>query len=204
MATVAIHNNVSSNIAFEARILTLQGQHLTVRASLIGGRTTNVPLPQGVTIEMLAESPEVKAEAQKASPNYTIVGNADLSVVGGLADYEILRAQQSPPVDATIQLGSVQRAGKLTRVRFIAPVPTAAGESYAITEILKNGTNIKPVTLTLVHPASRAAYVETDIDVSHSNLVFADGDFIAITVDYTAGGGSTLTSIVTELRFSQS
>lgn len=198
MSTVSIKNNTSSNIAFEARVLTLQGQHATVRASLLAGSTTAVALPNGVTPEMLGESPEVKAEQSKATPNWSIVGVSS-DVVGGLSDYETLRRFQSAAASATISLGCVGRNSKLTKVRVSGITASGAGESYTVSDLLVNGVSVGlPVAQQCVLPENTSAFTDVSVGLSGSWTQVNEGDFISAVVTYVAGAAS-LTEMAVEV-----
>lgn len=202
MSTVSIKNNTSNNIAFEARVLTLQGQHSTVRASLLAGSTTDVPLPNGITPEMLAESPEVKSEQSKASPNWSIVGVSS-DAVGGLSDYETLRRFQPGPASATISLGCVGRNSKLTKIRVSSTGPSGAGESYTVTDLLVNGVSVSlPVAQQCVLPQNTLAYTDVSSTLSGSWTQVKEGDFISAVISYVAGA-ATLAEMSVEVTASK-
>ena len=195
MSTVSIKNNTSNNIAFEARILTMQGQHVTVRASLLAGSTTPVALPIGVTSEMLAASPEVQAEQAKPSPNWSIVAVSSADAVGGLSDYDVFRVVQAAPASATIPLGCANRDMKLTALRLASPGPSGAGESYTISQLLVNGVNVLPVPEQCVLPAAHLAFSPVKQAI---NLQVKEGDFLSAVTTYVAGAG-TLTAMSVEV-----
>jgi hypothetical protein len=184
---VSVKNNTSYPLSFEATIAPK-----VVRASIAAGATASVPLPIGVTAEDLATSPEVKAENAKVSPNFSVTSPPQTGLVGNLTDVEILRASQA--VAATVaapglQLGMVNRGGQLYKLRVISPVASAAGESWVITQLRKNGTNVLAANLTLA--ASTAARTVVEVDLTSLGLTAADGDVFDCLVTYTAGGGPT-------------
>jgi len=195
--TVSIKNNTSNNIAFEATVMVMQGQHLTVRATLPATATTVVTLPNGVTAEMLAASAQVQAEQAKSSPNWSIVSVSSGGVVGGLSDYEVFRAQQAAAASATLQLGCAQRNMKLTKLRVCSTGPSAVGETYTITELHVNGVNVLPVAQQLVLPASQLAYVDFSQVLSGAWTAINEGDFLEVVT--VLAGGATLTAMTVEV-----
>ena len=197
MSYVLIKNNTSNNIAFEARVLTLQGQHATVRASLPAGVTTNVALPNGVTPEMLGQAPEVVAEQAKSSPNWTVMG-VSATGVGGLSDYETFREVQAAAASATLLLGCAGRNMRLTKLRLCSTGPSAAGETYTITELLVNGVNVLPVAYQLVLPENTAAYTDVYMDLPAAAWAqINEGDFVAVTT--VLAGAATLAAMSVEV-----
>lgn len=202
MSTVYVKNNTSNNVAFEARILTLQGQHSTVRASLLAGSTTAVPLPNGITPEMLAESPEVKAEQGKATPNWSVVGVSS-DAVGGLSDYETLRRFQPGPGSVTISLGCVGRNSKLTKIRVASTGPSGVGESFTVSDLLVNGVSVMlPLAQQCTLPENTAAFTDASSVLSGSWTQVAEGDFVSAVVTYVAGA-ATLAEMVVEVTASK-
>jgi hypothetical protein len=202
MSSVSIKNNTANNVAFEARVLTLQGQHVTVRASLLAGVTTTVALPNGVTPEMLASAPEVQAEQAKASPNWSVM-SVSADVVGGLSDYETLRVIQSTPASATLLLGCVGRNSKLTKLRVVSAGPSGAGESYTISDILVNGDSVSlPAAQRAAIPASTAHFIDFSTILSGIWTALNEGDVVSVVTTYVAGAG-TLGAVIIEVTASK-
>lgn len=196
MSTVSIKNNTSNNIAFEARILTMQGQHVTVRASLPATLTTVVPLPNGVTAEMLAEAPEVKAEQAKPAPNWSVV-SVDSKGVQGLSDYEVFRSVAAA-ASATLALGCAQRNMKLAKLRVSGVTASGAGESFTVSDIKINGVSKLPVAQQVALPQNTAAYTDVSGSLSGSWTEIKEGDFVEAVVTYVAGA-ATLTTMAVEV-----
>lgn len=139
--TVNVRNTQNFPLSFEATI-----SPKVVRAFIPAGSTVAVQLPVGVTSEDLATSPEVKAEVAKVSPNFVVTSAAQSGLAGNIADIEVLRVAQAVAATAAapgLQLGQTNKGGQIFKLRIVAPVASAAGESYAITAIRKNGTNIQ-------------------------------------------------------------
>jgi hypothetical protein len=205
-------NVTGQNIAFEAQILTMQGGHVTVRASLPAGKTTAVELPSGVTYEMLATCPQVLAELNRASPRYTVapvLGTTPLPA--GLSDYDVIRRTQTTAASVAAPgfiLGLTFRPGSLGRLRMVNQGATIVGETYTIDDILVNGVSLAvpaPSKPTIV--ASKAARGVVDVDLKAllgaAKILVADNAQIALVTTYTNPGAGTLAAVHFELQASK-
>lgn len=200
---ILIKNNTSNNIAFEARVLSMQGQHVTVRASLLAGVTTSVDLPSGITSAMLASSPEVIAEQTKASPNWSIVSQTSESA-NDLSDYDVFRFIPAAVASSSYQMGVANRDIKLSRIRIVGLTVTGVAETYEVTDILVNGVGLSIAAgQRCLLPASQAANKVVTKAVSGSWTVIKAGSLIGVTTTYAAGAG-TLTGVIIELIGSKS
>ena len=200
--TVFVRNTQSQDFSLEASCMTLQGQHATVRALIPAGTEKAVPLPVGVTAELLANSPEVIAESRRASPRYSIRVGGQTGLPSSLANYETISTLQAAPASVVapgLVLGTAKRGGQVSRLRISGQTATGAGESYTINEIRKNGVNVLVAPIaTLVLPAATAARVAVEADLSSLLITAEDRDYFEVVTTYVAGA-ATLTNVLIEL-----
>lgn len=200
---VAITNHQVQNFAFEATVLTLQGQHVTIRASLPGGVTTEVTLPEGVTLDMLANTSAVAAELSKAAPRYSIAAVSNPNA-NNLSDFDAYQVVQVGPAAniALTTLGVVRRAGKLTRLRVTAKVGAVAAETLDIDQIKVNGVAVTiPAPLLLTGPTADFEVVEFDLNALLGPILVPDGAYLELAA--THAGGPGLSGVVVELIVSR-
>jgi len=196
MSAIQITNKTSQQLSFEALCLTLQGEFAVVRKAVPPGQIVTVELPVGVSASAVANSVQVQKEYAAGNPNYTIAAVADASLVfvPGLSAGQTLSETQAVAASATVGLvGTPTTPGYVQTLNVVAPVASAAGESYSV-QFTKNGTNIGSA---VAIPASTPANTLKSLSVGSLKITANPGDVFAAVVTYTAGGTPTPLANVT-------
>jgi hypothetical protein len=172
---LTIDNLTTKPLSLEITASHLQGHHLTFRQTIAAAaRGVTAVFPAGFTPELLAGTTLYKAEQAKASPNWRF--REKLSVIQATAATATsLIAGRTPLI-----------RGIVKQVTLWAPVASAAGESWTLTQLRVAGTDILGGSLAL--PAATPA--NTKITRVLSAATYA-GDLIDGAITYVAGGTPT-------------
>jgi len=193
MASVRLTNHTSRNYSFEATVLSLQGQHLTVRTTIPLGSFTDLVLPPGVTLEMLAAVPAVKSELAKTSPAYSITPVADAlaPIFGGGDKLTLATLGAAGSVAATV-VGAAAKPGKLARIRVSWKGAFVPGESIDIDDLRVGGVAVTiPAPLLVTGPLAAYGHLDIDVDKVIGPVAVADGALIEVGYTYAGGPGAT-------------
>jgi hypothetical protein len=193
MASVRLTNLTSRNYSFEATVLSLQGQHLTVRKTIPLGSFTDLVLPAGVTFEMLATVPVVKNELAKASPSYSIAPLADekAPIFGG-GDKLTLASLGAAASVALTTVGVAAKPGKLARIRVSWRGALVLGESIDIDDLKVGGVSVViPAPLLVTGPLAAYGHFDIDVDKVVGPVAVPDGALVEVGYTYAGGPGAT-------------
>ena len=214
---ISFNNKTNQPFSFEATILTAQGHHITIRKSCPAAVSTLVPIPAGVSLLDVANSPQVQIEYfTYKNANYTISAAAASAsqiataanpivvpgLIGALSNHYTLEYAQQTATGATqiaasvatpgACLGIAHRAGSLYRLYLTSPTAAGAGESYTVTSLRQNGTVLTGFTPPTI-PNSSPARTVYSVDLTSLALPVNDGDFFEAILAVTAQ--STLVNI---------
>ncbi len=199
MAKARLTNLTNNNFSFEATVLSLQGQHLTVRQVIPAGGSVDVELPAGVTLDMLAAVPSVKNELALPSPRYSIAALADDKAAAFAAGGESLKLAVSGVAGSVVPvvIGTASKAGKLVRIRVIWKGAPDVGESIDVDQLSINGVAVVFNSPILVEgPLPGYSYMDFDAQAI-GPVVFGDGAIFEL--GYTYAGGPGLTDVSVDL-----
>jgi hypothetical protein len=204
MASVNVQNLTGDDYSIDASIFSLQGNFMQVRANIPGGQTVTVQLPNGASYSTFVASEVIQTELTRVGgPRLAFTPGPTTAATGLLGAFDTYQATSANPPVGTTTLTltqSTSRAGALLKIRITSLTASAAGETYTISALDVNGTNVLEGTVVEWPASTPAGFIDFDL----SGLAEVVPNAATITVVTTIAGHSTLSTMIVTVYVSQS